>query len=187
MIFICEKKMEAKRCFIALDLPREIINEIKGIQELIKKKTLITGRYTDTENLHLTLKFLGEIEDEKIKEIRKRLKEIKFNSFNAELGEVGVFSKKFIKIIWIKLKGAEKLQKEIDNKLKGLFESENRFMSHITITRVKYVENRKELIEYLKSIKPKKNKFKVKVFFLKKSELLSEGSVYSDIEKYDLG
>ncbi|MDP2925635.1 MAG: RNA 2',3'-cyclic phosphodiesterase [Nanoarchaeota archaeon] len=196
------------RIFIALDIPRECINEIKSIQELLRKRVLFTGKFTEPENLHLTLKFLGEISEEQVEEVKKKISLIKLESFYCEIGEVGVFSKSFtekqgfsvsknfkkrqkfsgIKIIWIKLNGKEifKLQKEIDEKLKDMFPVEARFMSHITIARVKNVPDKKALIEYLKSIKPKKLKFYIKEFYLKKSELLSEGPVYSDIEKYSL-
>ncbi len=174
------------RVFIALDLSREAINEIKRIQEIIRKRILFIGKFTEPENLHLTLKFLGEIDEKKVGEVKERLREIKFENFEAELADVGVFSKKFIKIIWIKLNGKKvfELQREIDDKLKDLFEPEQRFMSHITIARVKNVKDRKELIEYLKNMKGKKIKFKVDRFFFKKSELFPEGPIYKVIERY---
>jgi 2'-5' RNA ligase len=53
---------EKIRSFIAIELPREAINYIKQLQGLIKKQNLFTGKFTEPENLHLTLKFLGEIE-----------------------------------------------------------------------------------------------------------------------------
>jgi len=174
------------RVFIALDLPREVINYMKELQKLIEKKNLFIGKFTESENLHLTLKFLSEVDESTIEEVKKRLKGIKFPIFEAELGEVGVFSRKFIKIIWIKLENCGKLQKEIDNKLKKMFEPEFRFMSHITLARVKNVGDKRALIDYLKNIKIKKIKFKVESFFLKKSELSSEGPVYEDIEEYKL-
>ncbi|MEK6860242.1 MAG: RNA 2',3'-cyclic phosphodiesterase [Nanoarchaeota archaeon] len=194
------------RAFIALELPKEVIEEIKKIQKLIWKKTLFTGKLTGGENLHLTLKFLGEIDDDKLNLVKKRLSEIKIENFYCEIGEVGVFSKNIIRIIWIKLngKGIFQLQKLIDEvlskpqtfalrgksssdeKLSDLFKKEERFMSHITIARVKKVGDKKGLIDYLASIKPKKLKFFVKNFVLKKSELLPEGPVYEDIEEYGL-
>lgn len=177
------------RAFIALELPKECINEILRIQKLIWKKTLFTGKLTEGENLHLTLKFLGEISEEKTEMVKERLKGIKIEKeIFAELGEAGVFSKDFIKIIWIKLNGKSiwKLQKEIDEKLSDLFGKEERFMSHITIARVKNVNDKKGFLEYMKSIKPKKIKFQVKDFVLKKSELFPEGPVYSDLERYYL-
>lgn len=177
---------ETKRCFIALDLSREVINEIKKIQKLIGKQVLFNGKFTEPENLHLTLKFLGDLDDSMIEKVDERLKGVNLESFEVELGEAGVFSKNYIRIIWIHLKGAEKLQKEIDEKLSSLFESEDRFMSHLTIARVKGVANRKALINYLESIKPSKLKFRVDKFFLRKSELEPNGPVYSDLEGYKL-
>jgi len=179
--------MESQRIFIALELSREAINEIKRIQKLIEKQRLFAGKFTEPENIHLTLKFLGEISDEKIEEVKKRLKEIKLEKFNAELGDVRVFSKQFLKIIWIKLSGKVfGLQKSIDEALSGEFEPEERFMSHITIARVKNTADKKKLIEYLESIKPSKINFKVEKFYLKKSELLPEGPVYEDVGEYNL-
>jgi len=176
------------RCFIALDLPREVINSIKEIQEKIKKKNLFIGKFTELENLHLTLKFLGEIDEKKVEEVKKRLQKINLNEFEVSLSECGAFSTKFIKIIWVKLEGEKiwDLQKEIDKALKDLFVPEERFMSHITIARVKKVPSKEKLIDYIKNIKTKNLKFKVGEFFLKKSELKPEGPQYEDIEKYRL-
>ncbi len=176
------------RAFIALDLPNEVIGEIRKIQKTLKKKNIFIGKSTEPDNLHLTLKFLGEIDEDKIEIVKKRLKEIDFEGFYAETGEVGVFSKSFIKIIWVKLNGKKiwELQKEIDDKLEGLFEKEERFMSHVTIARVKHVPDKKGFLEYLKSIKPRKIKFYCDRFYLKKSELKPEGPVYEVIEEYPL-
>jgi 2'-5' RNA ligase len=184
-------KQEKTRCFIALDLPREIINHIKEIQRLIKKKNLFIGKFTESENLHLTLKFLGEIDKKKIKQIKRILKKIKFKKFETELGETGAFSSRhnsYVKVIWIKIIGklVFDLQKQIDIELKNLFKPEFRFMSHITIARVRKTFDKKTLIEYLKKIKPKKIKFKIDKFFLKESILSPEGPTYKDIEKYNL-
>ena len=165
-----ENKQENRiRTFIALELPREAINYIRELQKQIEKQNLFTGKLTETENLHLTLKFLGEIDEKKVEEVKKKLREVKMQSFEAELGEVGIFSKRFIKIIWLKLENCNKLQREVDEKLKEIFQPEQRFMSHITIARVKHVTNRKELVDYIKNIKTKQIKFKVDKFFLKKS------------------
>jgi len=177
------------RCFIAIDVSFEIKKEIKNIQEKLKKKVLFTGKFTESENLHLTLKFLGEVDEEEIEKVKEKLREIKFEEFETSIGELGVFSRSFSKIIWIKLLGFGiwDLQKKIDSVLKDLFPVEERFMGHVTIARVKNVSDKKTFLEYLKSIKPKNLKFKVNEFSLKKSELLSEGPVYEDLETYKAG
>ena len=182
-------EQKSKRCFIALDLPRNVIKDIKKIQELIKKKKLFDGKLVEPENLHLTLKFLGEIDDKKIDEIKERLKEIRFNEFEVHLGKIGVFPSKYnsyIRVIWIELLGKNiwDLQKQIDESLSDLFDKERRFMSHITIARIKRVYDRNGFLEYLKKINIPKLKFNIDKFFLKKSELFETGPVYKDIMTY---
>ena len=177
------------RCFIALELSREAIEDIEELQKLIKKKNLFYGKFTEPENLHLTLKFLGEISEEKVEEVKKKLEEIKFGSFEVSLGEVGTFINRYNSILWIKLngKGIWDLQEMIDKKLEGLgFAKEERFMSHITIARMKKITSKIEFLEYVKNIKPRKIKFQVGDFVFKKSELKSEGPVYGDIQRYEL-
>ena len=179
--------MELKRRFIALNLPADAINEIKKIQKLIKDKNLFIGKFTELENLHLTLKFLGEITNDEVDEAKEKLNDISFKIFEGQLGEFGVFSDHFVKIIWIELIGdVFELQKQIDEKLKNLYKPEKRFMSHITIARVKRADNKKTLIEFLKNIKHKKIKFKIDSFYLMESELKSDGPIYKVIEKYSL-
>ncbi len=180
--------MEIKRCFIALDLSRQAINYIKEVQKILKKQKLFDGKLVEPENLHLTLKFLREIDDNKIEEVKKRLREIKFNDFEAELSGIGVFSsqyKNYIRVVWIKLNNCFELQKKIDESLEDLFSVENRFMSHITIVRVKRVYDKKSFLDYIKDMRIKKIKFKVDKFFLKKSELFESGPVYEDLGVYN--
>ncbi len=173
------------RCFICLEISRESIEYLKDLQKQIKKKNLFQGRFTEPENLHLTLKFLGEIDENKVQKVKEALGKIKIKSFKASLGELGSFNSR---ILWLKLNGKEiwDLQEEIDEKLGNLFPKEERFMSHITIARMKEVPNQKLLTDYLKKIKIKKISFNISDFVFKKSELLPEGPVYRDIARYEL-
>jgi len=105
------------RLFISLDMPEEIINEISKIQKHIFQRNFIVGSFTKKENLHLTLKFLGEVPEDKVEEIKNNLSKIKFKKFKVHLGELGFFGDR---IFWVELLGDEifKLQKEVDDKLK---------------------------------------------------------------------
>ena len=58
-------------------------------------------------------------------------------------------------------------------------------MGHFTIARIKYIKEKKEFLEYLKSLKGK-SRFKVDKFFLKESKLYPEGPVYKDIKVFHL-
>ncbi len=169
------------RAFISIDIPENAKLEIKKIQEKLPQ---FFGKKIDLDNLHLTLKFLGEIDEKTLDEVKKRLEKIDFSKFNIKLGELGVFSPKFIKIIWIKLNGADRLQKQIDEELDGLFKKEKRFMSHLTIGRVKKV-NTKRFLEDLKKISVPDIGFTAESFELKKSILNSVGPHYETLEKYN--
>ncbi len=171
------------RCFISIDIPKEIKKEIAKIQDSLPE---FEGKMTEIENLHLTLKFLGEIDEEKVEEVKKRLKEINVKSFKTEINSIGVFSERFIRIIWLHLTNCNELQKEIDNALKDLFELEARFMSHLTIARVKNIKDKKKFLQELEKIKILGIRFVVGGFKLKKSELKPEGPVYSVLEEYKL-
>ena len=169
------------RIFISIDIQEEIKKEIYRIQQNLPE---FFGKKTEIKNLHLTLKFFGEIDDRKIEVIKKKLAEIKFKKFETEIDSIGVFSEKFIRIIWIHMTNCEKLQIAIDEKLKDLFDKEKRFMSHLTIARVKSIKNKKDFLEKLGKIKIQRISFIVDNFRLKKSTLTEKGPIYETIEEY---
>lgn len=142
--------------------------------------------------MHLTLKFLGEIDGEKVEEVREKLREIRYDLFRAEIDSMGVFDNRNSKIYkkrmvtWLYVKNCEGLQKKVDNSLESLFEKESRFMSHLTIAKVKNIKDKNKLLKDLKRIEIPYLEFNVKEFCLIKSELSEEGPKYSFIERYIL-
>lgn len=174
------------RIFIALDLPNEIKNALYEYSKHIQKKYPFEGKITEPENLHLTLKFIGETSEEKVSDIVKKLKKIRHPKIKAKITETGVFTPSFIKILWIKLEGAEKLQSEIDESLEELFKKESRFMSHITIARINRVENKRDFLKNIKIASFPTNSFEIRDFKLKSSTLTPDGPIYKDIETFPL-
>ena len=176
------------RAFICLTFPDEIMKEITRIQSLILK-TKFTGKITEPENLHLTLKFLGEMPLEKLDEIKSLLSLIKFKPFEATLQHTGTFNHhKLPRIAWLKISSKElfELQEQIDDSLSALLPKENRFMSHLTLARIKYVKSPELFVKYVKQIKPKKLKFQVSSFKLMSSELKPLGPSYTLLQEYNL-
>ena len=171
------------RCFIGIDLSFEAMKEIERLQKIIKPH--FVGKTTSSKNLHLTLKFLGEIEDDILNEIKKRLSSIKYHPFELTLEGIGVFSQEIIKIVWVKVSTVP-LQKLIDNYLKDIFEPEHRFMGHITIARVKKIEDKQSFLKLINNITINKITFTVREFYLKESILTNEGPIYKVIDKYCL-
>ena len=177
------------RVFISINIPKEIASEIKKIQDTLPK---FLGKKTELENLHLTLKFLGEVDENTLEKVKEKLKNIQGKKFKAEINKIGFFdnlkSRKYEQkiIVWLSLTNCENLQKQVDEKLRDLFEPEKRFMSHLTIARVKYVQNKKDFFNKLKQIKFSKIKFEIDHFYLMQSKLSSKASKYEILEEYFL-
>lgn len=178
---------EKTRSFICIDFPDEVTKEVARVQRLLEKQRF-AGKLTELENLHITLKFLGSLDKKTLEKTKKALSQIKFPILDLSLNKTGIFQYKGKpKIVWIKTTGdIFNLQKQIDNSLSGLFKPEHRFMSHLTIARIKHVKNISGFYEYVNNIKLKKIKFTLDSFRLKSSELKPEGPVYETIKEYKL-
>ena len=180
------QKQKLARTFICIDFPPEVIKEIARIQEIIDKKNF-TGKLIELENLHLTLKFLSEITPSTLDKVKQALSTIKFPTLNLKLSQVGTFNfKGKPRIVWIKVTGnIFELQKKIDESLSDMFPKEDRFMSHLTIARIKYVKDKRGFIEYVSKIKNKQIKFTVNNFKLKSSDLQAQGPTYKILQSYN--
>jgi len=177
------------RTFISIELPEHVKSKIFHEFETLQKKNLFKGKFVEKKDLHLTLKFLGNISGEDVKKIKEKLKEIKFKKFKCEVKETGIFNNKdHIKIIWINLisNELEKLQKEISKKFPEISLDYKKFKSHITMAKVNSVINKEELLDTLKNIHLKKLNFEVKKFSLMKSELMKSGPKYKILKEFQL-
>ena len=130
------------RMFIAVEISDiDVLKKIQRFQENLQ----IDAKPTKIDQIHFTLQFLGEIDEEKCKKVKDLLKTITFSQFDLSLKGVGGFPNlKNPRVIWIGTdkKGAEKLIKitnEIEMKLTSLgFEKNKKFKPHLTIFRVKH-------------------------------------------------
>jgi 2'-5' RNA ligase len=184
------------RSFISIDIPDELKNEVKALQELFRKCDADV-RMTRPEAMHLTLKFLGNVEEKQIEEIKKILKEIALQTalINIKLNGAGVFpNQKSPRILWVDV--IEKngilgsLQKRMDAELSKLgFEKENRdFKPHLTLGRIRSQKGRERIVKLLEDVKDKElGVFTAKDIKLMKSELRPEGSVYTELARFGFG
>ena len=133
------------RVFIAIELGKEIKEALSKIQDELKT---VQGdvKWVEPQNIHLTLKFLGEIEENKIPKISQTLKAIscQVRPFMITLSELGAFpSHKYPRVIWIGIaEGKTELSKLVelieDSLVKLKFPKEKRgFSAHFTLGRVK--------------------------------------------------
>ncbi len=172
------------RLFIAIDMPEEANRELLKAQQQLKGAS-----FSLPKSFHITLKFLGEAESERVESIKEALQGIKRESFAMSLSDAGAFpSIANSRVVWAGTKPEKEineLQKEADNVLFPLFEREGSFRSHITLARVKSIKDKKELKESIEGIKLS-TKFKVTEFVLKESTLTREGPIYKNILKFAL-
>ncbi|HPD81476.1 MAG TPA: RNA 2',3'-cyclic phosphodiesterase [Candidatus Pacearchaeota archaeon] len=171
------------RVFISIKLPTKILMKVKEIQEKLPE---FTGKKTEIKNLHLTLKFFGEISFEKMEEIKEKLKEINFEKFEARIGKIGFFDKPKSGIVWLEINNCTLLQKEVDKILKDTFDEEKRFMGHLTIARVKKIKDKKIFFDKLNQINSPHIFFIVDRFYLMQSKLKKEGPEYLALNEYIL-
>lgn len=168
------------RLFIAINFEdKEYFKQIQdqmptGIAELNLTKTY-----------HLTLKFLGEVEDSKINPVKEKLQAIKIKPFSATLGKIGIFpSENYIRVVWVGFKENKEiinLQQQVELSLNDLFKEDKRFHPHITLARVKFVKDKENFVKKLKEIKTEEKTFEIKNFKLIKSILTPEGPIYGDL------
>lgn len=87
------------------------------------------------------------------------------------------------RIFWIELLGENvlKLQKEIDERLKNFFEKEERFMSHITLVRIREINDKIGLEKFIRNLKYSRESSEIESFSLMKSELTAEDLKYEEL------
>ena len=176
------------RAFISIELSEKVKEELVKIQEKIREENILKGKFIEKENLHLTLKFLGDISEREVNMVKEALEGIRLKKFKTKLDKIGFFSPSFVKVIWVGLSGQEiyKLHEEIDKSLKDLSPGDKRFESHVTLMRVKKIVDKERFIEFIEKTKPNDIEFDVLGFNFRKSELTENGPIYEDIEVYEL-
>lgn len=180
---------EVIRCFIAIDIDQEnVLEKILKIQKVLEKSNADL-KLVEPQNIHATLKFLGEIKAEKVNKVIEALKTIQFKSFKINLKGLGAFPTiNYPRVLWISIangfKESSLIFAQLEEKLVKLgFPKEERgFTPHITIARVKSGRGRSELIKILQEFKNEEfGEVIVESVKLKKSVLTSKGPIYSTI------
>jgi len=174
------------RVFIAIDLPEELKRKISEIYSEVRG---VKGKFVEPENLHITLKFLGEQPPHIVNDVINLLSEINFEPFKVTLCGVGTFNNR---VVWIGISdGFDRicsLHREIDSKLKTLeFEKDRNFHPHATILRIKHFTDKSSFDEFLEKYKEKVfGTFSVYEFKLKRSTLTPQGPIYTDLASFEL-
>lgn len=173
------------RIFISINISEELKEETLKLQESIDS---ITGvNIIPINNLHITLKFLGE--NKNIQAIIEKLRKIKFEPFEIYSLNTGFFpNENHIKVVWIGFERStqlEKLFEQIEDLIGENFEQKFSFSPHLTIARIKNLDQKdKSTLMKLKETKMKKTLSKIGSFKLMKSTLTPLGPIYEVLEEF---
>lgn len=183
------------RTFLAIEIEDYIKNKISETQHMIEEKDSAKIKYVETENIHLTLKFFGEIDEKQLNEIIEIIDKTieKYGKYPLKIVNVGAFPNIYRpRVIWTGIKDkniTSNLIKELDTEFNKIgFKKEKEYIPHITIGRVKDVSDKEKLSDTLKLLKKRYHgKMEVKKICIKSSKLTPDGPIYKNIKEFELG
>lgn len=182
------KGVELIRSFIAVDVDESLRARFKTVQEDLKTAGG-SLKLVEAENLHLTLKFLGEIPRPRVEAVAETLGKLRFTSFKIKFEGVGCFpTPRNPRVVWVGVsEGAERLRElaaMVEEALRkiGFQPDPKGFTPHLTIARVKSPRDRASIaamVQKLSNISI--GEMLVDRVRLKKSTLTPRGPIYSNL------
>lgn len=130
------------RVFFAIEFDNETKGYIKDIQEIVKENS-IKGNFSHEENFHLTLRFIGEVNEVDVEKLKNSLNIAveKSKPFEIEFTKLGFFARGNKKIVWLGLRNEDgklmELFRSLEEALKenGYESEEKGYRPHITLSR----------------------------------------------------
>jgi 2'-5' RNA ligase len=183
------------RLFIAIELPDEIKRGIFAIQEQLKKSGA-DAAWTRPEGIHLTLKFLGDVAEEKVPDIKGAMTGAVQSAgrFRLDVAGAGAFPNvKSPRVLWLGVRGDVErlaaLQSSVEGAMVklGVGPEDRIFNPHLTLARIKFLRPRfswQQAIEGIKDVRL--GGIEVTAVSLMKSDLHPKGAVYTEIGRVEL-
>jgi 2'-5' RNA ligase len=183
-----------KRIFIAVKVEpgAELLRMISSVKALLGAENI---KWVDPANIHITLSFLGDTEEKRIKKLTNMLKEScsGLHEFEFLLAGTGVFKNyRDPRVIWVGIKSQEELSKLYDKIADGLNETgfgieKRQFRPHLTLGRVKSVKDTETLKTVLEKYSDTEfQKVDVKEVILYESIMLQTGPIYKSLGIFSL-
>ncbi len=176
------------RLFVCAWVPEELKEKIINFQEEIKNIP-IKAKFVERENLHLTITFLGNIREEEVGSLKKKLDMITKDTerFQINLSGLKVIpNENYVRVLGISIKDNGEMAdliKNIGNAVGGKYYETNK----LTLCRVKTVKDKNNLRDFIeKNHDVKIGDFEVKNIALVKSVLSRNGPLYETVEKFEL-
>ncbi len=187
--------MDKVRTFVAITLPADVREELADLRNRLDSPGL-AAKWVSRENIHLTLKFLGSVDADRLVEIEEALKRAvqEHSSFRLVLGGVGSFPSPLRpRVIWAGVvEGREELRaiaRAVEDELAHIgFPKERKgFSAHVTLARVKREKKRGELAEAMSETDYRSRSIEVSRVEMMRSQLRPQGPIYTLLAEVTLG
>jgi 2'-5' RNA ligase len=174
------------RLFVALALPDRVAQGLLMIQSGVPG-----ARWMDREQLHLTLRFIGEVDERDANAIDDALSAITAKRFTLELKGVGEFGGKHPRALWAGVAANEtlmRLQRKIESALQriGLAAEERKFTPHVTLARLRATPPGRVMDYLADHALYASGPFEAAEFILFSSQTTPNGSIYVAERNYAL-
>ena len=175
------------RLFVAIDMPERIRDDITATY-----MALPGARWVPEEQIHLTLRFIGEVAGDVAERVKSALRSVAGPSFSLTLKGIGFFPpRKEPHVLWVGLSENEellRLQSRIERTLTaaGIEQDSRKFHPHVTVARLHGTPHQK-VAEYVTANSLfATEEFAVSSFFLYSSTLGKEGAIHTKEATYKL-
>ena len=180
------------RAFLAFDIENEEVSRKMAEMQAQAMRTGADLKLVETENIHMTIRFLGDVTLNMADKVFVEMQKVHFNPFPVQLQGIGVFpSLSYPRVLWAGIgRGADQLRNifaQIEPKLQslGFPPDRNAFSPHLTIARVRSARNKPQLAEFVtKNVTYDFGLVEARCLRLKRSELTPKGPIYSTLKEY---
>jgi 2'-5' RNA ligase len=184
------------RTFCAIELPSAVRARLEDhVRQVRGEVPEVAASWTRIENVHLTLKFFGNVAVKRIEKISAAVSSVtrQFSTFEIEIGGAGVFPKASrAQVLWIGVNDPSgklaELQQQLEEEFSALgFEKEGRaFKPHLTLARLRRPDGARQLAEAHLKTEFQPQLIKVHELILYRSELSHHGSKYTALSRHNL-
>jgi len=183
-----------KRLFVSVDLD-ELADEVAAVQDRFEGASGLN--FTDPEQAHVTLKFLGETDSDRldglVDELSAAVADAGVSPFEVEFGGLGVFpSLDYISVVWVGTRsGGEalaRLHEAVEERTTAMgFDAEDHdFTPHVTIARMEHAGGKERVQETVREDDPGVGRLAVEEIRLKESVLGPDGATYDTVARFRL-
>ncbi|MFC7167240.1 RNA 2',3'-cyclic phosphodiesterase [Halospeciosus flavus] len=183
------------RLFVSVDLPDELAPAVEAVQSEFRDASGLS--FTDPEQAHLTMKFLGDVPEAEVGAVEEALthaaEEAAVEPFEADVEGLGVFPNlDYISVVWAGIgRGTEeltRLHEAVEHRMVdiGFDPEDHEFTPHVTLARMQHAGGKELVQDLVEETHPEIGTMRVEELRLTESELTSEGPEYSTVHAVEL-